>query len=79
MLGQALNKQKGESTARSNRGEEGMMIGASSGELKNQFKTNNGIWDDLDVTSALSKQIAYKLRMALGTTWNPTIEKLHRI
>ena len=55
------------------------MIGASSGELKNQFKTNNGIWDDLDVTSALSKQIAYKLRMALGTTWNPTIEKLHRI
>jgi hypothetical protein len=70
---------KPDNNGKNNRTEGGILMMGSNSELKNQFKINNGIWDELEVTSKLAKQIAYKLRMALGSTWNPTIEKLHRI
>lgn len=43
------------------------------------FRASNGVWDQLSVTSPQAKQIQYKLRMAMGSTWNPTIDKVFRI
>ena len=49
------------------------------GELKGQFKESNGLWETVEAGSATARQICYKLRMALGTSWNPKVLKMHRL
>jgi hypothetical protein len=49
------------------------------GELKGQFKESNGLWEAVEAGSATARQIVYKLRMAMGMSWNPKVLKMHRI
>lgn len=50
-----------------------------TGELRNKFKSSNGVWDTVELTSETARHIKYKLRLALGITWNPVVEKIHKI
>jgi hypothetical protein len=51
----------------------------TGGDLKSKFRSNNGVWDQLDTSNDLVKNLIYKLRLALGISWNPIIEKVYKI
>jgi hypothetical protein len=42
-----------------------------TGELRNKFRSQNGVWDTIEPNSEAARHIKYKLRLALGLTWEP--------
>ena len=48
-------------------------------DMRKEFKESNGVWDPVELGSKKAQEIAYKLRLALGITWNPNVQKIYRI
>lgn len=48
-------------------------------DLRNKFRQSNGLWDKLELNSETARNLIYKLRLALGLTYNPEVEKIHKI
>lgn len=61
------------------------LLGASpsrklpTGDLRNQFKSSNGTWERIDLSTEKARHLIYKLRLSLGISWNPQVDQIHRI
>jgi hypothetical protein len=74
-LGNALRSKE----QRLTQGEVKSSMNGGPADLRNKFKANNGVWDKIELGSESVRHLAYKIRLALGVSWSPIIEKVFKI